>query len=125
LSNNAIDQDRTSSVRIWWDSDDGRTISVGQTLSGNIYVSSDGDMHLFNGVSGQTITIVMTRQSGALNPYLVLYDPYWNIVAEDDNSAGDWNAAIYSFTLTSTGTYRIQAKSFKFFTTGDYTLSVE
>ena len=105
------------------DSDDGRTISAGQTLVGNISPAGDQDLYYYDGNSGQEITIEMTRSSGNLDPYIILYRPNGSYLNYDDDSAGYPNARLV-IRLPDSGRYTIRAKSFASYQSGAYTLRV-
>lgn len=51
-------------------------------------------------------------KSSQIDAYLSLYDPQGNLVAQDDDSGGDFNARIL-FDPKSTGQYRLVASDFK------------
>jgi serine protease Do len=71
--------------------------------------------------AGATYTITLRSQQ--FDAYLVLVDPFGNIVAEDDDSGGNLDALI-THTAQVTGTYRIIATTFRPFTVGRYRLHV-
>lgn len=102
--------------------------SCGRTESGSLgypdcTLDSDGtylDFWTFNGTAGQTVTVTM--RSTAFDSYLVLLDPTPNVVAEDDDSGGGYDARI-QFTLTSSGVWGIAANQVEP-RSGAYTLSI-
>ncbi len=105
------------------DTDDGRTIGAGQTLSGQISPIGDRDLYYYNGNAGQEITIEMTRSSGNVDPYLVLYRPNGTYLAYNDDGAGYPNARLV-YRLPESGRYQIVARSWNNCCTGGYTIRV-
>lgn len=91
-------------------------ISVGETISAELANSSVGGTYLFEGQAGDVVTILMV--SADFDAYLQLTTGSGELLAEDDDSAGDLNALIQGFTLPANGTYRIIATSFNSLTTG-------
>ncbi|MGQ9866403.1 MAG: trypsin-like peptidase domain-containing protein [Pseudanabaenaceae cyanobacterium] len=73
----------------------------------------------FEGKQGQRIVIDM--ESEEIDPYLVLFDPQGQKIAEDDNSGTGDNARIV-LTLPSTGTYTLYANSYTVGDTGRFRL---
>jgi serine protease Do len=71
------------------------------------------------GRQGQRIVIDMTSEE--IDPYLVLFDPQGQKIAEDDNSGTSDNARIV-LTLPSTGTYTLYANSYTVGDTGRFRL---
>jgi len=79
----------------------------------------------FTGSIGQQISILLT--SATLDTYLYLIGPNGNVVASDDDSAGNLNSRIPatgSFTLQQSGTFIIEATTFDSFDTGSFTLAL-
>ncbi|MBX3278426.1 MAG: hypothetical protein KF868_10530 [Acidobacteria bacterium] len=112
-------------------------ISPGQSINGSLSVSdcfspftSGGDYYAdlygFNGFAGQQIAIAMS--SSSFDTFLLLIGPNGLPLAEDDDGGGGLNSRIPAgsgfYTLPVTGSYRIQAGSFRPSTTGGYTLSI-
>lgn len=125
LSNNGIGNDRTTSVRIWRDYDDGRSLTYGQPLNGRIHVPSDGDTYKFYGLAGHVVTISMVRVGeNSLNSFLTLYNPKWAKIAFDNDSGGSGNALVQHFILPVSGTYQVQARSFGYASLGDYQITL-
>jgi hypothetical protein len=106
------------------------------------------DYYLFTGVAGDTVTVEMTG-TGFYDTYLYLYGPsvdgalgtdyayldragadrvpgdyMYNLVAADDNSAGDGNSRITDYPLPAAGIYAIGATSYGSGITGAYTVSL-
>jgi len=105
------------------DTDDGRTIGAGQTLSGQISPTGDQDLYYYDGTAGQEITIEMTRSSGNVDPYLILYRPNGSYLAYNDDGAGYPNARLV-YRLPENGRYRIAARSWANCCSGGYTIRV-
>lgn len=105
------------------DSDDARVISAGQTLAGNISPGGDEDLYYHDGTGGQEITIEMTKSSGDLDPYIILYRPNGSYLAYDDDGAGYPNARLV-YRLPESGLYQIKARSYASSQIGAYTLRV-
>lgn len=90
-------------------------------------ITSDTYFHIygFNGQAGDEITITM-RGSDGLDAYLGLLDPGDEVIAEDDDSGGSYDAQI-TIRLAESGTYLIVATRSGIdqgTTTGGYTLVV-
>ena len=80
------------------------------------------DVFFFDGVAGETITATMT--STAFDPFLFLFDPDVEIVADDDNS-GPGLAARIVFTLDETSPdWSLTPTPLEVGATGPYTLSL-
>lgn len=72
--------------------------------------------------SGETLTITM--ESDELDSYLILLAPdYSTVLAEDDDSLGDYNAVI-TYTFTESGEYIIVATTYDGWMSGNYQLNV-
>lgn len=105
-------------------------ISCGETINTDIttqdFVTQDGiffDIAFFDGVAGETATITMT--STAFNPYLILFDPDVNVVAEDDDS-GPGDAAQIVFLIDETSAdWSVTPTPLDIGVTGPYTLNLE
>ncbi len=77
--------------------------------------------------AGDTITITMRRNSGNLDAVLVLLDANNNILAYDDDGAGNRDATLRSIRLPGRGTYTVAATRYEQaqgFTAGNYTLTI-
>jgi len=77
--------------------------------------------------AGDTVTITMRRNSGNLDGVLVLLDANNNILAYDDDGAGNRDATLRSIRLPGRGTYTVAATRYEQaqgFTTGNYTLTI-
>jgi hypothetical protein len=108
-------------------STDGRTIDLGQTVTGSL-ASSDplvaegrrGQAWAFEGVAGRRVAIALTADYDA---YLYLVGPGISEPIGDDDGGDGTNSRIET-TLPATGTFRVIASSFSSGGTGPYTLSV-
>ena len=105
------------------DESDGE-LSSGQTASGVISPAADVDSFYFSAPAGQVATIRMTRTGGNLDPYLRVYGPSGALIAQDDDSGGNYNALLRRLALPTAGRYRIVAGSYGGETAGAYTLSL-
>jgi hypothetical protein len=106
---------------------DSNMLVYGDVVSGTIDDARSVELYEFYGQAGDQIEITMRRQTGDLDPFVLLLDEAGNRVAEDDDGAGDRNAAL-RFTLTATGTYQIAATRYleeAGVTTGDFELTVQ
>lgn len=102
---------------------DGGDISYGQTRNGTISPAYDYDDYYFNASAGDIVEIRLNKSAGSsLDPFVILYDPNGNFVAQDDDSGGSLNAFLRR-TLSVGGRYRIRAKAYGS-STGAYTLSL-
>ncbi len=86
-----------------------------------------GQIYVFEGRAGDTVTITMEAASNStLDPYLYLLDIDETLLAEDDDSAGSLNSMLI-YTLPADGTYIIVATRYGVengSTTGAYTISL-
>jgi photosystem II stability/assembly factor-like uncharacterized protein len=113
------------------------TITPGQTISATLNTdcmftgtSRWVDLFDFSGTAGQQIVIAMS--SSSFDTYLFLDGPNGQTIAQNDDGGGGTNSRIPpnvgSFTLPSTGTYRIFATSYSpdgtSGSTGNYTVSL-
>lgn len=95
-------------------------------LTGSIFYTK---FYSFSGVTGQQLSFLMTRNTGTLDPYLVLRTPSGTGTIEDDNGGGGTAARLPAtsgfFTLPETGTYILEVSSAGEFESGNFTLQVE
>jgi hypothetical protein len=113
------------------------TITPGQTINANLNTdcmftgtSRWVDLFDFNGTAGQQIVVAMSSTS--FDTYLFLDGPNGQTIAQNDDGGGGTNSRIPpnigSFTLPTTGTYRIFATSYSSDgtsgSTGNYSLSL-
>ena len=96
----------------WSTSTNGVVAVNGAAVAGTINVNGDFDAFKVSLLAGTKYVFTVTRSAGGLNdPYLSLYDPAGNLVAQDDSSAGGGNASI-TITVASTGTYYLGVSDF-------------
>lgn len=108
------------------DSDDGTTISVGQTLTGSMDIPFDFDYFQIDLNEGETIEIVVDSMN--IDPFITVDFPGAAElqVATDDNSAGgifDLNAELI-YRAPHTGSFFIVVNDANFIETGGYFLTV-
>lgn len=102
---------------------DQRLISYGQTVQGTL-TGSAPDSWFFTGAEGDIITI--TTEAGEpeqMDLFLELLGPDDEFLIEDDDSGGNFNAAIFDFVLPAAGRYTINVDSVA--APGPYTLALE
>ena len=113
------------------------TLSIGSSITGFLAngggctSSVRGTQYLaarysFTGMAGQRVALTMS--SSSVDSYLLLIGPQGNVIAEDDDSAGNLNARIPSsglLRLSQTGTYIVEATSFAANRGGSFTISLE
>ena len=81
----------------------------------------------FDVQAGEDVTITMSSLSGGLDPLLIIIDANDNVLAFDDDSAGDLDARVRNISFPQTGTYTVAATRFEQaqgYTEGDYLLSI-
>lgn len=83
---------------------------------------SPATVYAFEGTAGERVRI--TLQSREFDAYLLLADDAWNLIAEDDDSAGGTDARLI-VELPATGRYFIIANALYADEAGRYTLSLE
>ena len=75
----------------------------------------------FRGAAGDVISASMTRLDGDLDPLLKLWGAD-GVLAMDDDSGGDRNSLIVSFTLPESGAYALLASGFDASSSGNFEL---
>lgn len=98
-------------------------VAIEQSLAPGDEVLSDGSLfkiYQFQGRAGQKLVIDM--RSTDIDPYLVLFDPTGEKIAEDDDSAGKKDARIKA-TLLANGNYTLYANSYEVGESGKYSLT--
>lgn len=98
-------------------------ISIGQTVNGEINFAGEEDIYYFDSSAGQEVTIEMTRASGNVDPFILLYRPSGSYLTYDDDGAGYPNARLI-YRLPEDGRYQIRARSYAPNQTGAYTLRI-
>lgn len=105
-----------------------QTVSIGTTLHDTITSQQPLVLAGFRGTGGQTIDLVMERDSGDLDPFLLVQDASGREVARgDDVTTADTTAAIRGLTLPEDGDYLIVASRYgqRFGASiGDFTLTI-
>ncbi len=101
--------------------DDMGEILSAETRSGSISYEGEDDTFTFNGEEGQTTVINMSRESGGLNPYMILYDPTGGI---ETSASGYDHAVINDHQLLQSGTYTILVRDTGGDDSGNYSISL-
>jgi murein DD-endopeptidase MepM/ murein hydrolase activator NlpD len=108
-------KDSYNSIRAYandTDTDDGRTLTSGQTVNGTRSPGTDTDVYYINGTSGQMLTVEMWKSSGSsLDTYVYVRDPSNRVVGVDDDGGSGYNSRLV-VTLRSSGRFRIHAKGY-------------
>ncbi len=87
----------------------GRTpLTYGQTVAGVIDDTQFFQQYSFTGSAGDTVIITMEATSGSLDPLVLLGDADLNLIAEDDDGGGGFNARL-EVVLPADGVYVIEA----------------
>ncbi len=97
-------------------------ITIGETTSAAIPDGAGSATFVFDGVANQLVTI--TLEANGFDAYVQLLDGDGQVVAEDDDSAGNLNAQITDAALPADGRYSIIASSFSGSASGDFTLTL-
>ena len=88
-------------------------------------LQSDGSLyqeHSFEGMAGQTVTIIM--ESTEFDPFLILLDPNGNDVSQNDDMSATIVDAAITVELPMTGTYTIVANAYDGSGSGRYQITV-
>ena len=86
---------------------------------------SFAELWRFDGAAGQVININLGDSTGTFDTYLFLLGTDGTtILAENDDCGADLDSCLLAQTLATTGTYTIEATTFDFDDTGDYTLTI-
>jgi len=102
---------------------DESTLSYGETVESTL-TGGEPDLWFFTGVEGDLITI--TTEAGEpeqMDLFLELLGPDDEFLIDDDDSGGDFNAAIVDYALPADGRYTISVDSVA--APGPYTLTLE
>lgn len=103
-------------------------LEPGETVSGTLDDDSFRQVYTFDGQMNEVVAISMTRQSGDLDPYLLLTDEQGRILALSDDDGSSTNAQIEFKRIPASGRYFVIATRFgqdHGITGGDYTLLLE
>ena len=98
---------------------------VGGVLSGDGWVLEDGTpavLYTLRGREGELVRVVLTSQD--FDAYLLLLDDQWEILAEDNDSAGGTDAAV-QVRLPGTGEYLVVVNTYGAGAEGRFVLAVE
>ncbi|MBK8026729.1 MAG: matrixin family metalloprotease [Chloroflexi bacterium] len=82
----------------------------------------------FDVVSGEYVTITMEALNGGLDPLLIIVDAANQVIAYDDDSAGELNAVVRNIRFPQDGTYSVAATRFEQaqgYTEGQYQLTLD
>lgn len=101
-------------------------IEIGQSVQGQLTEDAPAAFFSFEGMAGQSVNI--THVSPDFDSYLVLLDSEENVLATNDDGAGDLDSLI-TYTLPADGTYIIRADSYGNYnggtiSTGQFTLTL-
>lgn len=100
----------------------GVVVVNGAASSGAIEIGGDRDLFRVQLTAGVAYSFTLQRTAGGLSdPYLVLWDPNLNLVAEDDDSGGAGNSRI-GYTPTTSGTFYLAVWDYAATGTGAYTI---
>ena len=103
-------------------------INLGQTINGSLTTSDcqapDGSRaDIYRLTVAAPTQVSMLLQSGAFDAYLLLLNADGDVIAEDDDSAGQSNAGMSG--LLNAGTYYVVANSAAAGESGAYSLTVD
>lgn len=87
-------------------------IAYGGTAAGRIDDSIPQQVFAFRGAAGDVVTVTMNRVDGDLDPFVSILDAQFRALVSDDDSGGDRNSRISSFTLPANGLYYVQASRY-------------
>jgi hypothetical protein len=88
---------------------DARLIDYGLPLDGTIDNDVPVRYYRFDGRRGDVIAVMMTAQSGNLDPLVKLADANLAVITQDDDSGGGKDARIAAYSLPAAGTYYLLA----------------
>jgi hypothetical protein len=108
-------------------SGDATPISVGDTVEGSLTADAPAVDYSFQGEAGSSVQITLTAED--IDTYLLLSDADGNVLATDDDGAGDLDSQI-DFNVPADGEYIITATTYAANNgmtggIGDYTLSLQ
>ncbi|NPV67984.1 MAG: hypothetical protein HPY64_12640 [Anaerolineae bacterium] len=95
-------------ARMWPQLQDRLPLRYGDSVTGTISHARFFQQYSFNGAAGDRVVITMEALSGNLDPLLLLGDAALNLIAEDDDSGGGFNARL-EVTLPADGVYIVEA----------------
>lgn len=85
--------------------------------------TSDRHGWKFTGTEGQELVIFLSRRNGDLDTYLQVYNPDDQLIAQNDDGAGDRNSCL-NITLPEDGIYLILVRAYSSSTSGGYRLEI-
>jgi hypothetical protein len=108
------------------DPDDNRILTSDTALSGTINTPTDIDTYFFNATAGQVLTSLAMSKSGTstIDSYIYLYGPNGSLLKTDDDSGGNQNSLISTYTLPQSGQYKVVTKSYNNASIGIYTIKI-
>lgn len=95
-------------ARMWPQLQERLPLRYGDSVTGTISHARFFQQYSFNGSAGDRVVIMMEALSGNLDPLLLLGDSALNLIAEDDDSGGGFNARL-EVTLPADGVYIVEA----------------
>jgi hypothetical protein len=99
-------------------------LNYGQPANGTFGGANQKVEYIFQGKSGDRVTIALNALGGDTDPLLQLYDSQGKLIGEDDNGAGKDNALISGIVLPADGTYKIAASNKRQGASGKYALII-
>lgn len=100
----------------------GMVVVGGAPALGRIEVGADRDLFRITLAAGQSYSLTLERSAGGLtDPYLTLWNERLQLLAQDDDSAGNGNARI-GFTAAVSGTYYLGVQDYSSTGSGAYTV---
>ncbi len=99
----------------------GGAIHAGEAVTGHLETGSF-QIWTYEGRQGEIIDVSMS--SDDFDTYLVVYGPDGEEIASDDDSGQGLNSLINGLVLPQSGTYTIEARSFRDGGSGDYVLTL-
>ncbi len=88
-------------------------IAFGETKTARLDHQQYERFYTFAAEMGDIISVSQARASGDLDSYVKLSDSDFNLLVEDDDSAGNQDARIADFRIPATGAYHIIATRFE------------
>ncbi|MGB3533096.1 MAG: trypsin-like peptidase domain-containing protein [Microcoleaceae cyanobacterium] len=80
------------------------------------------DEYTFEGIEGQSVTVELESQE--FNPYVALFDPKGQLVAENDDASPSNKNAVITITLPMAGSYRVVVNAYEPTGQGQYRLTI-
>jgi hypothetical protein len=87
------------------------TLDYGQAVNGNLSAGAPEVTYTFNGKTGDKIMVAMNAIGGDIDPQLALYNPAGQLIGEDDNGGGKFDALLRGIVLNADGAYRVVAQN--------------